>query len=144
VIDRGTRERTSHVVRAYLDDHRRDLLRHDAVFTNLTTGEQWVGRAAVERMLAWFYAEALDATLVDRRIVVAGDTAVLHGSVTGRHIGALAGIAATNREVRFDLFVVYEVEGDRIVRGQFLFDAAAFRAQVEGDRSSAQCGRSSR
>lgn len=135
MIDHSARERTTQVVRAYLDDHRRDMLRDDAVFTNLTTGEQWVGRAAIERMLAWFYSEALDATLVDRRVVVEGDTAVLHGSVVGRHIGELAGVAPTDRDVRFDLFVVYEVEGDRIVRGEFLFDAAALRAQVDDGRA---------
>jgi predicted ester cyclase len=118
-------------VLAYLNGHRGDLLRDDAVFTSLTTGQQWIGRDAIGGMLNWFYHEALDAQVEDSELIADDDKVVLLGVVVGRHTGTFAGVEATGKPIRMALVVIYDMADGTIARGRVLFDAAAFLAQVQ-------------
>ncbi len=111
-------------------EHDVDQLRPDAVFTNLSNGDQWVGRDAVGGMLDWFYHVAFDASVRDAQLIASDDAVVLVGTFAGRHIGDFAGVAATGRDVAVPLVVVYDMAGGQIARGRFLFDTAAFLAQA--------------
>jgi predicted ester cyclase len=125
-------DRNREAVQAYLGGHRSEILRPDAVFTNLTTGDQWVGPEAIGGMLRWFYSVAFEATVEEPRLIADDHAVVLAGTFAGRHIGEFAGVDATDRDVRVPLVVMYDLVDGEISAGRFLFDTAAFLAQVQG------------
>jgi predicted ester cyclase len=63
-------------------------------------------------------------------MIFADGKAVLEADFVGRHIGEFAGVAATNRDVRVPLCVVYDVESDKIKRGRVYFEIPALMAQL--------------
>ena len=130
LTDQGVVERNRAAVLEYLEGHRTDRLRSDAVFANLSTGDQWVGPTAIGGMLDWFYHAAFEARVEDSRLIVGEDAVALIGTFAGRHTGSFAGIEATGRDVRVPLVVVYDLEDGQIVAGRFLFDTATFLAQA--------------
>lgn len=102
----------------------------DAVFTDMSSGLEWIGREAVAGMLHWFYEVAFDATFENRTLIVDDEHGMLEGMVVGRHIGEFAGIPATGRDFRAPICVVYDFRDEQIARGRFYFAVPAFLAQV--------------
>lgn len=125
-------DRNREAVLAYIGGHRAETLRHDAVFTNLSTGDQWVGPEAIGGMLHWFYQVAFEAEVVEPRLIAGDDAVVLVGTFSGKHIGEFAGLAPTGRDVRVPLVVIYDMVDGSIAAGRFLFDTASFLAQAQG------------
>ncbi len=123
-------EANRRALQGYLVDHDEQYLASDAVFTDMSSGLEWIGREAVAGMLHWFYEVAFDATFENRTLVVDDEHGMLEGMVVGRHIGEFAGIPATGRDFRAPICVVYDFRDEQIARGRFYFAVPAFLAQV--------------
>ncbi len=117
-------------LQGYLVEHDERYLASDAVFTDMSSGQEWTGREAVAGMLHWFYEVAFDATFENRTLVVDEEHGMLEGTVVGRHIGEFAGVPATGRNFRAPICVAYDFRDGQIARGRFYFAVPAFLAQV--------------
>lgn len=128
----NTTERNRAALQRYLDSNHEDLsmMADDVVFTTMATGEEHRGRDGVRKMLQHVYHVAFDARAETRTLLVSGDHAVLEALFVGRHIGEFAGVAATGREVRVPLCVVYDFADGRIQRGRVYFEIPAMLRQV--------------
>lgn len=129
-------ERNAEAIHAYLEGHDTSRLAADAVFTDAATGMSWQGPEAIEGMIHWFYQEVFDAHTEDERLVIDRDGAgaVLEATFVGIHRGEFAGVAATGREVRIPLVVVYDLADGKVAGARIHFGAAAFLAQVRSGR----------
>lgn len=128
--------RAEAAVLSYLGGHDTDALAEAAVFTDLTTGMTWTGRAAIDGMLDWFYHGVFEAHVEDSRLTVGHDGAsvVLEATFVGVHQGEFAGVPATGRTVRIPLVVAYDLRDGVITAGRVHFDTASFLAQTSGTR----------
>ena len=103
-------------IEEYLKTHDTIHVAEDAVFKNLSTGEETKGREAIAAMLHYIYHVAFDAKAVIKNTVVTDTKALLEANFTGRHIGEFAGIAPTNKEVSVPLCVSYDLDNDGLIR----------------------------
>ena len=126
----GSTEENTKALVGYLQDHDASYLADDAVFMDMSTGTEYVGREAVERMLHWFYNEAFDATGETSNLVVDDDHGAWEGWVVGRHIGDFAGIPATGKEFRVPIVVTYDLADAKIMRGRIYFAVPVLMAQL--------------
>ena len=126
----GSTEENTKALVGYLQEHDASYLDDDAVFMDMSTGTEYAGREAVERMLHWFYNEAFDATAETSSLVVDEEHAAWEGWVVGRHIGDFAGIPATGKEFRVPIVVTYDLENAKITRGRIYFTGPALLAQL--------------
>jgi predicted ester cyclase len=97
-------------LQAYFETHDVKYLTEDAVFKNLSTGETYKGRAEIGAMLHYTYHVAFDAKAEFTNYIIEEDKAQVEGLFKGKHIGEIAGIAATNKEVAVPLCVTYELK----------------------------------
>jgi steroid delta-isomerase-like uncharacterized protein len=123
---------TREAITKYLDSKHSDvsMMADDVVFTHMATGEEHRGPEGVLQMLNYFYHVAFDADAVIRNTIFADGKAVLEADFVGKHIGEFAGIAATNKQVRVPLCVVYDVEKDQIKRGRVYFEMPVLLQQL--------------
>jgi hypothetical protein len=110
--------RTRTVLEAYWVNHDPSYVAEDAVFTMMPTGEEISGRDAIARHLHHFYSEAFDAKAERVSAIFGENSGLLEAVVVGTHTGEFAGIAATGREIRVPLSVVYELENDQIKKAR--------------------------
>ncbi len=129
-----TADTNRRLIEQYLASNHEDLsmMASDVVFTNTSTGEDFVGREALREMLRHVYHVAFDAHAESRAVIVDDRYAVLEGAIVGRHTGEFAGIPATGKDVRIPLCVVYEFRDARIVSARIYPAVPAFFAQVGG------------
>ena len=123
-------ERTAEVVGSYLHEPGRDRISPDAVYTLMGSGRQARGRPEVERLLDNLYGEAFDATFEERNLIIGDGVAVVEADFVGRHIGAFEGIAATHRDVRVPVCVVYGVDEQHIRTANIYFEMDSLRRQL--------------
>jgi steroid delta-isomerase-like uncharacterized protein len=121
----------------YLNSAHRDLsmMAEDVVFTAMATGEEHRGVEGVRRMLEHVYHQAFDATAETRNRIYAENHAVLEADFVGTHIGAFAGVPATNRQVRVPLCVVYDLRDGKIVRGRVYLEVPVLLRQLGASAS---------
>ena len=94
----------------YFKTHDMKYVADDAVFINMSTGEQTKGKEAIGNMLNFIYHIAFDAHAKVINSIITSDKALLEGKFMGRHIGEFAGMPATNKEVNVPLVVSYDLE----------------------------------
>lgn len=125
-------EQNRAALQRYLESSHSDLsmMADSVIFTNMATGEEHVGPDAVREMLDFVYHGAFEGRAETRNLIVDGDRAVLEATFVGTHKGDFAGVAATGREVRVPLAVIYDMKDGRITRGRVYFEVPAFLAQV--------------
>ena len=111
-------ESTYQTMMAYGQSHDSSLVAEDAVFTDMATGGETSGRAAITQMLDYFYHQAFEAHPELTNLIAADGQATIEGYVVGKHIGEFAGIPATGKEVRVPIAVVYDLEADQIKRAR--------------------------
>ncbi|MEP6794674.1 MAG: ester cyclase [Saprospiraceae bacterium] len=100
----------------YFKNHDMAYVAEDAVFKNMTTGEETKGRKAIGDMLNYLYSVAFDAQ-ADVKFTMANDSsAVLEAMFTGKHIGDFAGIPATGKAVNVPLCVVYDLNKEGLIQ----------------------------
>jgi predicted ester cyclase len=63
-------------------------------------------------------------------LIAEGDRVFLRGAVRGVHKGDFMGLAPTGREINVQLFIVYRLEGDKIVDHWMLMDTQALMQQL--------------
>ena len=120
------------LIEQYLASNHEDLsmMADDVVFTNMATGEVFAGLDALREMLHNVYHVAFDAHAEHGVVMVDDSHALLEGTIVGRHTGEFAGVAATGKDVRMPLCVVYDFHNDQIVRARIYPEVSVFLAQV--------------
>ncbi len=105
-------------MKAYFETHDVKYVVEDAVFTDMGTGEKTRGREAIREMLHYIYHVAFDAKAVIKNTIVTKDHALLEADFVGKHIGELAGLPPTNKQVNVPLCVSYDLENGLIKTGR--------------------------
>jgi steroid delta-isomerase-like uncharacterized protein len=125
-------DRTKEIIMRYLDSQHSDLsvMADDVVFTHMATGDEYKGTEGVRQMLDFVYHVAFDAHAETKNLIFSDGKAVLEGDFVGKHIGEFAGIAATGKQVRVPLCVVYDLENDRIKRGRVYMELPVLMKQL--------------
>ncbi len=103
-------------VEEYFKTHDTIYLDEDAVFKNMTTGEETKGRKAIAEMLHYIYHVAFDAKADVTNTIVTDKNAVLEANFTGKHIGDFAGVPATGNQVNIPLCVTYDLNSDGLIQ----------------------------
>ncbi|HJZ47929.1 MAG TPA: ester cyclase [Roseiflexaceae bacterium] len=111
-------ESTYQTMMAYARSHDTSFVAEDAVFTDMASGEETSGRAAIAQMLDYFYHHAFDAHAELIHLIAADGQATIEGYVVGMHTGEFAGIPATGKDVRVPIAVVYDLADDQIKRAR--------------------------
>jgi predicted ester cyclase len=106
------------------------MIADDAVFTIMGSGDEYRGPQAILGMLDWFYHVAFEASAEPLTLTIGEGRAVGEWTFAGRHIGDFNGIAATGKDVRVPLCVVYDVAGDQITAGRVYFEVPALLRQL--------------
>lgn len=125
-------ENTRRVITLYLEADYDDMsvLSRDVIFTIMSTGESSQGPEAVMEMRRSFYNGSFTAKAKGTNLVIGENSAVLEARVVGTHTGEYAGVPATGKEIDVPLVVVYDIEGDFVIRGRVYFEVPVFLRQV--------------
>lgn len=94
----------------YFKTHDPKYVAEDAVYRNLSTGEVYTGREEITGMLHFMYHVAFDAKAETVNYVIEENKAVVEAYFKGRHIGEVAGLKATNKEIDVPLCVSYDLK----------------------------------
>lgn len=97
-------------VLAYFETHDVKFIAEDAIFKNLNTGETHKGRTEIGAMLHYIYHVAFDAKAEIKNYIITEEKALLEGLFKGKHIGEIAGIQATGKQVNVPLSVSYDLK----------------------------------
>jgi len=116
----------------WAETHDVKYVAEDAVFKNLSSGEEYKGRDAIGGMLHFIYHVAFDARAEVTNYIVTEDKAMLEGFFIGRHIGELAGIAPTNKDIRVPLCVSYDLKNGLIQEGRIYMLNSVMMQQLQG------------
>lgn len=125
-------ESTRAVMTRYLNSGHSDLsaMADDVVFTVMDTGQEYRGPQAVAGMLHYFYHIAFDATVETKNMIYAEQQCAAEWDFVGKHIGEFAGVAATGKQVRVPLCVIYDLENDKVKRGRVYFETPVLLKQL--------------
>src|SRR5438270_13162449 len=106
--------RTQQNILDYFNNHDLNYVAEDAVYRNLSTGEVYTGRAEIGAMLHFMYHVAFDAKAETINYVITEDKAVVEAYFKGRHVGEIAGLKATNKEIDVPLCISYDLKNGLI------------------------------
>ena len=99
---------------AFVQNQDLQYVAEDAVFKNISTGEEYRGRAEIGAMLHYMYQVAFDAKSEVKNYEIAEDKAFVEGVFRGRHIADYAGIPATQKEVTVPYCKVFDIKNGMI------------------------------
>ena len=122
--------RTQENMLDYFATHDVKYIADDAVFRNLSTGETYRGKAEVGAMLHFTYHVAFDARVETTNYVITEDKAVVEGFFKGKHIGEIAGIKPTQKEVNVPLTVSYDLKNGLIQQARIYMLIDIMRQQL--------------
>jgi hypothetical protein len=94
----------------FFKTHDPKYIAEDAVYRNLGTGQVYTGREEIAGMLHFMYHVAFDAKAETVNYVITEDKAVVEAYFKGRHIGEIAGLKATEKEIDVPLCVSYDLK----------------------------------
>lgn len=100
----------------FFKTHDSKYVAEDAIFKNMTTGEETKGSQAISEMLHYIYHIAFDAKAIVSNTVITDKNALLEASFVGKHIGEFAGMAATGKQVNVPLCVTYDLNDDGLIQ----------------------------
>lgn len=104
--------------RYFAADHQdTSMMADNVVFTDMTTGEQYVGPDGVLAMLHYIYQEAFDARAEVKHMCYGEGSASLEADFVGKQKADFAGIPNTGMEVRAPLCVTYRCADGKITHG---------------------------
>ncbi len=129
-------DRTRQILEAYWKDHDARYVAENAVFTMMPSGEVIRGREAIAKHIDGFYHGALDAKAEIVNAVFGENKGVLEALVVGRHTGTFAGVAATGRDVRVPISVVYDLENGLITKARIYLMINVLLEQIRGTPSA--------
>jgi len=113
-FQKETLARTEQNILDYFKTHDPKYIAEDAVYRNLSTGEVYTGKEEIGGMLHFMYHVAFDAKAETISYVIAENKAVVEAYFKGRHIGEIADLPITNREVDIPLCVSYDLQNGLI------------------------------
>jgi predicted ester cyclase len=119
-------------IESFFKTHDAKYVAADAVFTNMSTGEETKGRDAIAGMLQYMYHIAFDAKAEIINTIITEDKAVLEASFKGKHVGEFAGLQPTNKEINVPLCVSYDLEGGLIKKARIYMLADVMMRQLQG------------
>jgi hypothetical protein len=105
----------------FLATHDVKYVAEDAVYKNLSTGDEYKGREEIGGMLHYMYHVAFDATAEITNKIITEKKAMFEGNFKGRHIGEFAGLQPTNKEINVPICVSYDLENGLIKKGRIYF-----------------------
>ena len=105
----------------FLATHDVKYIAEDVVYKNMSTGEVYNSKEEVGAMLNFMYHVAFDAKAEITNTIVTEKKAMFEGNFKGRHIGEIAGVPATNKEVNIPICVCYDLEDGLIKKGRIYF-----------------------
>ena len=113
-LQKDALNKTQQNILDYFKTHDPKYIAEDAVYRNLSTGEKYTGREEISGMLHFMYHVAFDAKAETVNYVVSENKAVVEAYFKGRHIGEIAGIKSTEKEVDVPLCVSYDLQNGLI------------------------------
>ena len=105
----------------FLATHDVQYVAEDALYKNLSTGDEYRGREAIGGMLHYMYHVAFDARAEITNTIITEKKAMFEGNFIGRHIGEFAGVKPTNKEISVHICVCYDLENGLIKKGRIYF-----------------------
>lgn len=117
---------------SFFKTHDAKYVAEDAVYINMSTGEETKGRDAIAGMLHYMYHVAFDARAEIINTMVSENNALLEASFKGKHVGEFAGMPPTNKEVNVPLCVTYELEGGLIKQARIYMLSDVLIQQLQG------------
>ncbi len=105
---------TTHV-EEFVKTHDTIHVAENAIFKNLNTGQESIGREEIGQMLHYFYHIAFDARIIINSMIVTERKAVLEATFAGTQIGEFANVPPTNKEVNVPLCVAYDLNEEGLV-----------------------------
>ena len=117
-------------MQAYFETHDVKFITEDAVFKNLNTGEVHKGRTEIGAMLHYIYHVAFDAKAEIKNYIITEDKALLEGLFKGKHIGEIAGIQPTGKQVSVPLSVSYDLKDGLIKEARIYMLADVMMQQL--------------
>lgn len=127
---RETLTRTQQNLLDYFNTHDLKYVAEDAVYRHMHTGEVYRGKAEIGAMLHFTYQVAFDARIEMTSYSITEDKAVLEGLFKGKHIGEIAGIKPTQKEVSVPISVNYDLKDGLIREGRIYFMTDVLRQQL--------------
>jgi predicted ester cyclase len=109
---------TKRPIEAYFNTHDTNCIAEDAVFIDMSTGNETRGKQAIAGMLQYLYHIAFDAKAIPVNTIVTDNKAVYEASFEGKHIGEFAGIAPKGANVKVPLCVSYDLKNDLITKAR--------------------------
>lgn len=132
IMEKETVSTVEKNVLAYFDKHDVQYLTEDAVFTNLSTGDEARGREGIKNFLNFMYHIAFDAKAEVTHKLFTETNAVLEFNFKGKHIGEFAGLQPTNKEINVPVCVCYDIENGLIKTGRIYLLTAVLMQQLQG------------
>jgi hypothetical protein len=114
----------------YFKTHDLKYVAEDAVFRNLSTGQVYTGREEIGGMLHYMYHVAFEAKGEVVNAVITENKAVVEAYFKGRHIGEIAGLKPTNKEVDIPFCVSYDLRDGLIKEARIYFLGEVMLNQV--------------
>lgn len=100
----------------YFNTHDTIYISENAVFIDMSSGEETIGRKAIGDMLHYIYHVAFDAKAELKNTIVTDRKAVLEANFKGKHIGKFAGIPATGKQVNVPMCVTYDLNDEGLIQ----------------------------
>ncbi|MEO8110128.1 MAG: ester cyclase [Ginsengibacter sp.] len=123
---------TQQNIESFFETHDSKYIATDAVFTNMSTGEETKGREAIAGMLHYLYHIAFDAKAEIKNTIITGEKALLEADFKGKHVGEFAGLQPTNKEINVPLCVSYHLEDGLIKQARIYMLADVMMRQLHG------------
>ena len=127
-----TPEETQALLERYFQSDHGDtsMMADDVVFTDMLTGQEYVGPEGVQAMLDYIYTEAFEATAELKHIMYGPGSAALEAEFVGTQQQDFAGIPNTGRKVRAPLCVTYRCADGKITHG-YIYSMLAPKLAME-------------
>ena len=100
----------------YFKTHDISFVAEDAVFIDMTSGDETRGKKAIGEMLNYIYHVAFDAHAEVTHTLVTDKHALLEARFSGKHIGEFAGVKPTGKTISVPLCVSYDLNSDGLIQ----------------------------
>ncbi len=125
-------EASTRIVTSYLDTRDEQFIDEQATLEDYTVPEPLRGREEVTGWLDTLYHVAFPGARGEIRHITADDHSVaIEFTFTGVNSGSYLGRPPTGRRVVLPMCAVFDVDGSRIRRVRFYYDAAGLARQLE-------------
>ena len=132
ILEKKSISTTQQNMESFFKTHDARYVAEDAVFKNMSTGEETKGREAIAGMLHYMYHIAFDAVAEIKNTIITDDKALLEADFKGRHVGEFAGMQPANKEVNVPLCVSYDLEDGLIKQARIYLLSEVMMRQLQG------------